>query len=662
MTQYFDSRGQVVRVGKQLGTGGEGSVFELSGNSRFVAKIYHRPVALEKVEKLRLMAAVASDELLRFAALPVATLSTSLRGPVVGLVMPRVNRHTEIHNLYSPAHRKLNFPDKDWLFLVHVAMNCAASFDALHQKSIVIGDVNQGNVLVSDQGKVFLIDCDSFQMKANGTLYPCEVGVPHFTPPELQGCTFRDVERTTNHDLFGLAVLVFHLLCMGRHPYAGRFLGSGEMPIEKAIAEYRYAYGPKATTLQMAPPPQTLELSVVMPQLATLFERAFSKGSANLDSRPTALDWHAALQEFRNAMTLCPRDKGHRYPQSLTTCPWCKLQKDGAPNFFISISAKAFTAGNLQLTFEVEQLWARIESVTAPIQLNSLKSPKPHQNTVIPADLPEQMQQSIFFCRLIGRISIAAMLGGCLYFVNHFLGMASAGVGIVFSIWWIILQSTSGIGVERRRRRHLFATARDRVRQLEKDVWLNRKRPTEEFHRMKNSLADTKKRILGLKPQYESELNLLRSQRERVQRDTFLQSIFICDHKIDLVGPSRLSQLSSYGIETAFDLDWERIRSINGFGNSITSNLMAWKSLMEGQFRFNPNQALSQSQLQALITKYVQVKQHLTSTLEDGYSRLVAIRQAAFDAATEYQKEHASALEILTQAKADISVFEKHSN
>jgi hypothetical protein len=83
---------------------------------------------------------------------------------------------------------------------------------------------------------------------------------------------------------------------------------------------------------------------------------------------------------------------------------------------------------------------------------------------------------------------------------------------------------------------------------------------------------------------------------------------------------------------------------------------------MEGQFRFDPKQALSASQLQALITKYVQLKQHLTSMLEDGYSRLAAIRQAAFDAASEYQKEHALALEILTQAKADMSVFERHSN
>jgi DNA-binding helix-hairpin-helix protein with protein kinase domain len=29
---------------------------------------------------------------------------------------------------------------------------------------------------------------------------------------------------------------------MGRHPFAGRYLGLGEMPIERAIAECRFAY------------------------------------------------------------------------------------------------------------------------------------------------------------------------------------------------------------------------------------------------------------------------------------------------------------------------------------------------------------------------------------------------------------------------------------
>ena len=118
-----------------------------------------------------------------------------------------------------------------------------------------MGDVNEKNVFVSPQAMVRLIDCDSYQINAGGQTYLCEVGVPLYTPPELQGQSFRGVVRTHNHDRFGLAVLIFHLLFVGRHPFAGRPLTKGELPPDKAIKEFRFAYSRAAAQLQIAPPP-----------------------------------------------------------------------------------------------------------------------------------------------------------------------------------------------------------------------------------------------------------------------------------------------------------------------------------------------------------------------------------------------------------------------
>src|SRR5205814_7863741 len=66
-----------------------------------------------------------------------------------------------------------------------------------------------------------LIDCDSFEITDGKTVFPCMVGVPTYTPPELQGQSFQGVRRTKQHDAFGLAVLIFHMLFLGRHPFAG---------------------------------------------------------------------------------------------------------------------------------------------------------------------------------------------------------------------------------------------------------------------------------------------------------------------------------------------------------------------------------------------------------------------------------------------------------
>ena len=62
-------------------------------------------------------------------------------------------------------------------FLIHAAANLARAFSAVHDHGHVIGDVNQSNIRVaSETAMVSLIDCDSFQISANGKVFPCEVG------------------------------------------------------------------------------------------------------------------------------------------------------------------------------------------------------------------------------------------------------------------------------------------------------------------------------------------------------------------------------------------------------------------------------------------------------------------------------------------------------
>src|SRR5262249_59024121 len=165
-----------------------------------------------------------------------------------------------------------------------------------------------------------------------------ECGLSPSTPSGCQGQTSRPLVRTPNHDRFGLAVLVFHLLFMGRHPFAGRFLGSGEMPLEKAIAEFRFVYSAAAGVLQMAPPPHALPLRDVSPELSRLFELAFDRGAEAADARPTAAQWQAALAAFQKQLRTCTNDPGHKIPAHLLECPWCAVMTGGGPNFFLGVA------------------------------------------------------------------------------------------------------------------------------------------------------------------------------------------------------------------------------------------------------------------------------------------------------------------------------------
>ena len=180
----FDSEGRSIHVGKVIGRGGEGSIFEVRGEDSLVAKVYHKtPLPDEQIAKLEAMVGCWSNTLGSIAAWPKSMLCDSREKKPCGFLMPKVVGARQLHELYGTTNRRAHFPDAQWHYLILAARNTAAAFDMLHKSGIIVGDVNQGNVLVDDQMRVHLIDCDSFQITIGGKTFHCPVGTPHFTPP-----------------------------------------------------------------------------------------------------------------------------------------------------------------------------------------------------------------------------------------------------------------------------------------------------------------------------------------------------------------------------------------------------------------------------------------------------------------------------------------------
>ena len=334
--------GNPVRLGEQVGRGGEGAVYRIEGWEGRVAKCYAEAAGPGRARKLEIMTRAATPALEAVAAWPTDLLHDA-QGAVWGFVMPRVQAKTGIHELYSPRSRSDAFPEADFSLLVRVAANVARAVRTVHAEGHVIGDVNHANILVGPDGEVVLIDCDSFQVADGAELFTCDVGVPLFTAPELQGQALRGVVRTENHDRFGLAVLLFHLLFMGRHPFAGRYSGPDEMSIERAIAEYRFAYGRDRAAHGMQRPPGSVALETMGPTVARLFSAAFAPGGAG-GGRPDAASWVAALENLEAGLAACGQASWHVYPGFLGVCPWCSLEiKTGAQLFGRRLAGTRFT-------------------------------------------------------------------------------------------------------------------------------------------------------------------------------------------------------------------------------------------------------------------------------------------------------------------------------
>ena len=335
---------------KPFATGGEGAVFDVVGRPDLVAKLYSKPQSKERCDKLRAMATLCSPDLLKIAAWPTATLSNGNPAAVQGILMPRIVNHKEIHHLYSVAQRKKNCPEADWGFLLHTARNCAIAFENVHAHGHVVGDVNQKNVMVSKKGIVALVDCDSFQVREGNRIFRCGVGVPEYTPPELHGRKFTDLDRDANHDLFGLAVMVFHLLMMGRHPFSGVPQVNVDIPIEKAIQDGLYAYARNPSKLK--PPPHVPPLAMLDAPTRDLFERAF--GSYQ---RPTASEWRRVLDASMKGLRRCKNDPKHSY-SAANSCPWCQLIAAARLMFFIP------SQGTTDATLRIEDIRDLIQKLT----------------------------------------------------------------------------------------------------------------------------------------------------------------------------------------------------------------------------------------------------------------------------------------------------------
>src|SRR5688572_3250791 len=95
--------GETLALGRELGRGGEGAVYEVSGRPDVVAKIYLERVNADKASKLEVMARGCTDTIQRIAAWPQAVVvDKTKKNASVGFLMRRVDKQKDIHILYGP--------------------------------------------------------------------------------------------------------------------------------------------------------------------------------------------------------------------------------------------------------------------------------------------------------------------------------------------------------------------------------------------------------------------------------------------------------------------------------------------------------------------------------------------------------------------------------
>lgn len=625
-------------VAELIGKGGEGEVYAIKGRSGQAVKIYKTGLRSKREDKVRAMVGEGLAVKTDLVAYP-GEVVTDHRGNFLGFVMRLVSGYRPLHELYSPKSRQRHFPKADYRFIVHAALNVARAVGKVHQTGCVIGDLNHSGVLVAQDATVALIDADSFQFNLNGKSYPCVVGVPDFTPPELHGKNFASIQRTIEHDNFGLAVAIFHLLFMGRHPYAGRYNGP-DISMGDAIAQNRFAFSlTRQTTTQTSPPPGALTLDMFPDAIARTFENAFGLSPG---ARPSALDWVHELNSLEGSLNHCTRVKTHYYPRNAGGCVWCKLTGDSGFDMFPDLTS---VMPNIPTDERgTEQAIRDIQAFCFPTVTDILPA------AAKPASVSNTLREARGGKRsraLMGLLMMGGAVAGFIYASPAWF------VWIGLAIWgW---GTFSNRAVEARPFQQAFKEADDRV-QRELNAFVHRNGITEVV-KVRSDLDAAIVAYKGHDAALARELMLIKSNRKSRQRQAYLDRFSIRSANISGIGPAKTATLISFGIETAADVNRNAVLRVPGFGEVMTGKLVAWRREHESQFKYDrtPN-AHDIADESALRRRFAAEKAKLESTIRNGLGTLrnSKARLDALPAKARSDRALTDALAARAQAEQDL--------
>ena len=567
---------KLLQVERRIGKGGEGEVFSVRNDSSLAVKIYTSSDRLKREEKIATMVRVQLARQTPGIAFPLSVV-TRKDGKFAGFLMRLVSDCKPLHDLYSPGSRKHHFPQADYRFLVRAAANIARAIASAHKAGCVIGDINHSSILISPKATVELIDADSFQFSDGARQFLCRVGVPEYTPPELQGKSLDRTPRTANHDYFGLAVVIFQLLFMGRHPFVGTVRRGDIPPLHESIRDFRYVYA-ENRDVGMDQPPGTPALSDFSPAIASMFDSAFSRPTA--DRRPTAGAWATALQLLETSLVQCQDNPLHYGPRDASDCAWCEMERNVPAVLFVPfIPASIVVSGTDpgETAFNIDAIWRSIEAVFIP--------KREHHKPKLTVDITSSPSLKATSAKSgnVGQrwLGIIVSVAGVIAIFNvPQLTLIWLG-GIIWG--WVQAMTRSSFNGDPFIQAFINA---ETTWAREYESWCNRVGFTD-LEELQRELVLARDTYNSLKDEERTLIVKYQNERRERQLHSFLDGFDIQHHKVRGIGPAKLAALASYGIDTAADITRSNILAVPGFGEANSHGLLEWRAKLERKFTYN---------------------------------------------------------------------------
>lgn len=306
---YRTANNQTISVDDNpFSAGGEGQVHKIISPYNYqqhCAKIYFQNQRTpQKEQKIKFMISNVPPNLstnMYLVCWPVEILYQG--NQFVGFIMPLAFQNSIL--LYELATPKLksSLPaiwqkfdrttSNGILTRLKICVNIASSVHQIHSlNKYVLVDMKPQNVLVTQDGKISIIDLDSIQISYNNKVaFPAKVATPEYVPPEgVKLDPSKDVIPVT-WDRFSLSVMFYEIL-FGLHPYAASSSGQYNTlnTISEKIQSGLFPFGSKAKFISTLPPLHN-NFKKVPVSIQNMFVKAFEDGNSNPYARPSAENW-----------------------------------------------------------------------------------------------------------------------------------------------------------------------------------------------------------------------------------------------------------------------------------------------------------------------------------------------------------------------------------
>jgi eukaryotic-like serine/threonine-protein kinase len=299
------SSGAVYAVGRVLGAGGQGTVFEAvpQRGGAPVALKWYRSAAATRGQAARLERILDAGRPSEAFLWPLEMVARS-RAPGFGYVMP------QRRDPFQPLTRVMNgYSEMPLRASCVAAARLADAFLRLHARGLCYADISLNNVFV-DVGSGDVQICDNDNVTVDGD--PSEVlGTPYFMAPEI---VRGEALPSTFTDRYSLAVILFFLL-LRHHPLFGARESAAAvldgLSLTRLLGtEPVFVFDPD--DLSNRPVPHLHDNAILRwPALPgfvrDMFVQAFTVGlSEPMHGRVTESQWRAAMVRLRGLVRHCP--------------------------------------------------------------------------------------------------------------------------------------------------------------------------------------------------------------------------------------------------------------------------------------------------------------------------------------------------------------------